>query len=326
MSAEIDMSNGRANIAYIGQRPWHGLGADMPDGADLDQWRIAAGLNWEVEEKPVLFKDGEGDDEKMIIVPDKKVLVRSDTKFALSVVGEGYNVVQPADVIDFYKTLVEDQGMVMETAGSLMNGKRIWALARTGDEDRIKGSDLLRRYILLATGFDGKMATSAADTSVRVVCWNTFRFAIGENGQGADIRVPHKATFNASKVKAEMGLEKNSWSEYIEEANALADRKVDNKEALEYFFNLFYGNKDVEITDKHVERKLNQMLNVYGNGVGQDTASANGTAWGLHNAVTRFVDHERNSRDDGSRLNSAWFGDGNRIKARSFTNALKLVA
>lgn len=323
MSHEIDMSNGRANIAYIGDKPWHGLGAEMDDGADLDQWRIAAGLNWAVSERPALYMDDEG---TTIQVPDKKVLVRDDTKLVLSVVGNGYKTVQPEEVIEFYRSLVDTAGYEMETAGALMGGKRIWALARTGTEARIKGSDLLRQYILLATGFDGKLATIGSRTSVRVVCQNTFSYAVGENGKRADIRIPHGSVFNAGKVKAEMGLENNAWSLYIDAANALADRRATNKEAVEYFFNLFYNAEETDITDKFVEKKIATMLNVYHNGVGQDVVSANGTAWGLLNAVTRFVDHERTAQSVSTRMNSAWFGDGDRIKQKAYTAALKMVA
>jgi phage/plasmid-like protein (TIGR03299 family) len=324
MSHEIDQSNGRDNIAYIGDKPWHGLGEDMTDDADLDQWRIAAGLNHTVQEQDIMYMDETG---TLHVIPDKKALVRDDTKLVLSVVGQGYNVVQPMAVIEFYRSLIEAQGFTMETAGSLMNGKRVWALARTGEEARIKGQDLLRQYILLATSYDGTMATIASATAVRVVCWNTFSYAVGENGGRADVRIPHHAIFNPEKIKAEMGLESNQWTTYIEEARVLADRKVKTKEAIEYFFALFYGdNEEVDEHSKAVERRMAQMLNVYENGVGQDTESANGTAWGLHNAVTRFVDHERKTRSDDSRLNSAWFGDGNRLKARAFYAALALVA
>lgn len=320
---EIDMSNDRANMAYIGDKPWHGLGAEMDEGADLDQWRTAAGLNWKVEERPALYMDDEG---TAIQVPDKKVLVRDDTKLAFSVVGNTYKTVQPAELVEFYRSLIDAAGYEMETMGSLMAGKRIWALARTGTEARIKGSDLLRAYVLLFTGYDGKMATGAAHTAVRVVCQNTFSYAVGADGKGADIRIPHGSVFNADKVKAEMGLEQNAWSLYIDAANALADRRATKKEAVEFFFNLFYNAEEVDIESKFVQKKMATMLDVYENGVGQDVAAANGTAWGLLNAVTRFVDHERQAQSAATRMNSAWFGDGDRLKNKAYEAALELVA
>jgi len=60
--------------------------------------------------------------------------------------------------------------------------------------------------------------------------------------------------------------------------------------------------------------------------MGADLSSANGTAWGLVNAVTQFVDHERRARSQDYRLDSAWFGQGAIIKAKAYQEALKLAA
>lgn len=54
---EIDFSNKRANMAYVGETPWHGLGSLLPADADIETWRQAAGLAWDVEEMPVLYLD-----------------------------------------------------------------------------------------------------------------------------------------------------------------------------------------------------------------------------------------------------------------------------
>ena len=51
-----------------------------------------------------------------------------------------------------------------------------------------------------------------------------------------------------------------------------------------------------------------------------------GTAWGLLNSVTEFVDHERRARSNEYRMDSAWFGQGAQIKQRALDTALQLVA
>jgi hypothetical protein len=45
-----------------------------------------------------------------------------------------------------------------------------------------------------------------------------------------------------------------------------------------------------------------------GRGRGSQLDSARGTAWGLLNSVTEFVDHERRARSNEYRMDSAWFG------------------
>ena len=55
-------------------------------------------------------------------------------------------------------------------------------------------------------------------------------------------------------------------------------------------------------------------------------ASAQNTAWGLLNAVTEFVDHEKRARSTDHRLDSAWFGQGAVLKQKALDHALQLVA
>lgn len=88
-------------------------------------------------------------------------------------------------------------------------------------------------------------------------------------------------------------------------------------------------------TDSHVdpvlgltnERALKKVQAMYeGQGRGSELASSAGTAWGLLNAVTEFVDHEKRARSQEFRLDSAWFGQGANLKQRALDHALQLVA
>jgi hypothetical protein len=75
------------------------------------------------------------------------------------------------------------------------------------------------------------------------------------------------------------------------------------------------------------ERALKKVQALYeGAGRGAELASAKGTAWGLLNAVTEFVDHERRARSQEYRLDSAWFGQGATLKQRALDQALQLAA
>ena len=88
-------------------------------------------------------------------------------------------MVQPREVIDFFKSLVETQDMELETAGALANGKRVWALAKTGRDFTINGvNDTLLAYLLLATSYDKQFSTTGQFTSIRVVCQNTLSFSL----------------------------------------------------------------------------------------------------------------------------------------------------
>lgn len=327
MAHEIaTQADGRAAIAYVGQTPWHGLGQVLQPGADIETWKEAAGLNWTLEEKPALWLDNTGDFEE---VPGKKILVRSDTREALSVVSDRYNVVQPGEVLDFYQTLVKAGGFDLDVAGVLFNGRKYWALAKINETARIMGQDKIDGYLLLATSCDGSLATTAQFTSVRVVCNNTLRISVdagADIGTRESIKIPHNRQFDAEAVKVELGLAHRSFQSFIDQAVEMGKRKVDNKEAIEFLVKVV-GDVTKDIEEQEDAKTIKKIYDLFqGQGQGADLKSAKGTTWGLVNAVTEYFDHHRQTRTQDSRLNRAWFGDGAAAKDRAWAVASALVA
>jgi len=136
-------------------------------------------------ETPVRYmSESSGSLGAIMTFPEQKVLYRSDTKAALSVVSSRYQVVQPKEILEFYRDLTEVSGFELETAGVLKEGRKIWALAKTGQHATLKGNDTINGYLLLATACDGTLATTAQFTSIRVVCNNTLAVALS-NGSAA---------------------------------------------------------------------------------------------------------------------------------------------
>lgn len=324
MAHLIDLSNNRANIAYAGDTPWHGLGANVGADEPLDVWMEKAGFNWEVKKAPVQFAP-EGSS-GLIDVPNRWALYRSDTQKPLSVMSSNYNITQPRDVAEFFRELVQAGGMKMETMGMLRGGATYWALARVDDSFDVGAGDNVLPYLLLATSCDGTLSNCAQFTTVRVVCNNTLTLTLGKSGEKASIRVPHSTQFNPVRFKTELGLIGGSWDRFKKESVELAKRQVSREEAVRFMLNVFYPDQSIDLDDKVVRPQLAQALSIYENGVGQTTKTAAGTAWGLLNAVTRQVDHEKKASSNDSRLQSAWFGQGARYKARAFDEAMALLA
>jgi hypothetical protein len=54
--------------------------------------------------------------------------------------------------------------------------------------------------------------------------------------------------------------------------------------------------------------------------------SSRGTAWGLLNSMTEYVDFHRRARSHDHRRDAAWFGQGAQIKQRAWDEVMKLVA
>ncbi|APC17390.1 hypothetical protein BLL42_17200 [Pseudomonas frederiksbergensis] len=315
-------------MAYVGATPWHGLGSQLSPKQPLEIWQREAGMNWQIQESPVHFKaDNVGNLGTIHSFAEQKVLFRSDTKAPLSVVSQRYQVVQPREVLEFYRDLTEHSGYELETAGVLKGGRKLWALARTGQSTALKGNDVVNGYLLLATSCDGTLATTATPTTIRVVCNNTLSIAI--NGASQAIKVPHSTRFDPRAVKQQLGITVSQWDDFMYRMRTLAARPVKAHEAKDYLRSVLCeaATGNPERTGLSNERALTKVLSLYeGHGRGAELEAAKGTAWGLLNAVTEYVDHERRARSNEYRMDTAWFGQGAVIKQRALSTALQLVA
>ncbi len=318
------------SMAYVNETPWHGLGNQLAPHQPLEVWAEQAGMNWIIQEAEVRFVSaGTGTSLGSIhAFPDQKVLYRSDTQAPLSVVSRRFQVVQPHEVLEFYRDLTEVGGFELETAGVLKEGKKLWALARTGQNATLKGRDKINGYLLLATACDGTLATTAQFTSVRVVCNNTLAVALGDSS-GA-IKVPHRSQFDPQAVKRQLGIAISSWDGFMARMKALSECKIKG-DAAESFLRRVLTYSVAATPDGNGsavnDRALKAVHDLYlGRGKGAELASASGTAWGLVNSVTEYVDHHRRARSADHRLDAAWFGQGASIKQKAWEEALKLVA
>jgi phage/plasmid-like protein (TIGR03299 family) len=320
-------TNGKAEMAYVGETPWHGLGQSLGRGRTIEEWQQAAGMDWKIARSRVRY----GDAANTRIIEDKHVLFRSDTKDALGIVSDKFQIVQPRAVLEFFRDLTAGNGFELETAGTLYGGRRFWAMASIGKAAQIAGVDRVGGYLLLSTGADGTLATSARFTTVRVVCNNTLTMALrkdGRNNTGV-ASVNHRSGFDADAVKNQLGITRSNmhgiFGEFEEVAQTLAAKRVDQALAVDLTLSLLGADgKPVETVKKIAEGTgFKKIISLFsGAGRGAQLTSANGTAWGWLNAVTEFVDHVGTARTDSARLDSAWFGKGDALKTKAAELAL----
>lgn len=329
MAHMIDESTGRAAIAYTGKTPWHGLGHELTPGASIEQWTKEAGLGFTVLESPVLYNSPAATE--LQSWPNRKVLHRSDTGAPLAVVSDGYNVVQPSQVMDFFRDLVALGGFQLETAGALSDGKRIWALASVGDAAPVLDSDLVKPYLLLGTSYDGTMATVAKFTAIRVVCNNTITAAVGGYSQGrvikgeheidtgylkSAVRVLHSEKFDKDETRRQLGIVSGAFESFLVQSRQLAHVDMPTADADAFLTELLkpWHKAAADVKESKAYKRILQLFN--GAAIGADIPGVKGTRWAMLNAVTEMIDHER-GRSTNTRIESAFFGSGAALKARA---------
>lgn len=325
MAHELDFSLGYPAMAYRAsdQTPWHGFGSTLADDATLEEWIIAAGLNWKVVKKGLYVQRVDNNAATFYnMLTGRVALVRDDTDDVLHIASMKYQPVQPREVVMFFDRLIKEMGFTMNTMGALMDGKRVWALAKTGKGIGLTDQDFVETYLLLATSYDGQLATTARFTSVRVVCNNTLELSYSRK-DGRVVSIPHSTEFNADKVYRDLGLSE-SQNSFASDMDKFATRGMSKRQVIEFYIELL-GLEDEEGKVKPTPT-LNTLVNSYEHGPGQGLSTTKDTLWGVVNGVTYFADHIRNARSRQNRLNSAWFGDSEKLKHKAYDMAKDLVA
>ena len=297
--------NGKDAIAYVGDTPWHGLGQQLTPNSPLEVWATEAGLDFQLQTTPIWYSPF-SDGQNMKSYTGKRVILRNDTHDALGIVSTRYKIVQPIEVLEFFRDIIGSSAQ-LETAGVLRGGAHYWALAKMEGEFNLAG-DKVNQYLLLASSADGSLATQARLTTVRVVCNNTMQVA-QSNGQAVKVR--HSSIFDPSEVKVKLGEINQNFKAFQTTAETLARIKLTSQQASKLFVSILGGSEDKP------SRQATRALQLFeGSGIGSDLESAKGTGWGALNAVTQLVDWE-NARTDDARIRSAWFGYGANIKQQT---------
>lgn len=324
MAHMIDVvSKGRASYAST-QREWHGLGALMTPKASVEEWQACAGMDYEVKRAFVRYavsRNGAVNESDLRKMDDRVVLFRTDTGDALGVVSDSYKVVQPREVLEFFREWAAMGGLTIESAGVLCGGKRYFATAKLAEGVLLDGySDKVVPYALLSTSADGSLATECRWTTVRTVCNNTLTMAC--KGRAAH-RTTHRSAFVASAARDAVEAAHAEFGAFMATARSLAEHQLRVQEAATLTELLLGGESREEREKARKSAGFAQIMRLFqGEAQGALLESAAGTEWGWLNSVTEYVDHHAKARNDENRAVSALWGAGERLKGR----AMELLA
>lgn len=319
MSAEVETMFSGSGIT-----PWHGQGVVLHHPPTIEEAIKAAGLDWGVVRVP-LGGTYEGEELKNV---GAWATVRSTDKRVLGVVGPSYRPLQNMDAFKFFQPVVDAGEAVLETAGSLRGGKRVWVLCRVKqDPIEIVPGDPVLNFMLLSTGHDGLMATRCGFCNIRVVCKNTMAGAHDDPASKL-LRVRHteNAVQALDEIRKVMDLGRREFVASTEKMRAMARKGVTPAD-LKKYVRLVFAPKVTMLDEKEQETKCDRLMGkiipLFEKGRGNDLPGVQGTAWAMYNAVSEYVGWERGRAD--IRLDSLWFGDGANVNSRAFDLALKMA-
>ena len=316
MAHELEFVNGVAQMAYVGDTPWHGLGKQVPADLTPVQMLDAAGLNWNVDLEPAFVMIGD-----KVTPINKQALVRTSDNKILDIVSDDWNPVQNEEAFDFFNDFIAAGDMEMHTAGSLKGGQIVWALAKVKDSFDIFGGDQIDSYLLFSNFHRYGFSTDVRFTPIRVVCNNTLTLSLNSKVERM-VKISHRKQFEADSVKDMLGIAKEKLQQYKEMAQFLGSRMYKEESLVDYFQRIFPLTTGNEKKTKDLSKNASTALSLVDNQPGAEYAP--GTWWQAYNAVTYLTDH-RIGRSADSRLTSAWYGQNKNLKTKALELAVDMA-
>ena len=253
------------------------------------------GLNWNVQKTPmVALLEG-----KYPLPIESHVSVnRSDSNESIGVVGSGYEPIQNSRIWEALHQSLDGVKHEVCGGGYTHNGGRVFVQTKVSDEDFTVNGDEFDNYITFYSSHDGSSAFELFDTSVRMICENTFRVAKKLGGKAFKLKVRH--TRNAEiRFDNVMNCLENIFDNRriaYEKLNMTAETPMAYPEMIAWatsFFNKSNKLSTVSSNKAHEARRL--ALGGVGN---------NGrTSYDMFNGVTELLTHgDRNTSKDRSAI------------------------
>jgi phage/plasmid-like protein (TIGR03299 family) len=309
-------------MAYAGETPWHGLGVKVSNELTPSQMMQKADLDWKVHEVESFV---EFNDEK--IPTGQKSLVRSSDSKILTNVGPDWKPVQNSEAFEFFSEFVLSGDMEMNTAGSLRDGKMVWALAKVKESFDVFGDDKVDSYLLFSNPHQYGKSIDIRFTPVRVVCNNTLSLSLsGKADRG--VRMGHRTQFNPDQVKTTLGLAHEKFAKYKEMALFLGSRKTTAESLIQYYNEVFPNTSrtsDTKVPQKYEELSRNAKLCYDALETQPGAEYAEGSWWQAFNSVTYITDHVQGRNSD-NRLHSQWFGSNQARKVTAAESAVEFAS
>lgn len=317
MSHELEFVNGQAQMAYAGDVPWHGLGVKVPHDLTPAQMLEAAGLDWKVATQPCFTMI---DDKRVKI--NKQALVRDRDNKILDIISDDWKPMQNEDAFKFFNEFVAAGDMTMETAGSLKDGKIVWALAAVKESfELFGGKDKVDAYLHFTNPHSYGQSIDVRFTPIRVVCNNTLTLSLNRQSKNM-VKVSHRREFDAELVKETLGVAKHKLAQYKEMAEHLSKKRFNDESIVEYFTRVFPVLTSKADSKKELSKSAKLAMEVIDTQPGAEFGQ--GSWWQAFNTVTYMTDHLIGRSAD-TRLQSAWYGANKGLKTRALETAVEMA-
>ena len=271
------------SMFYVRETPWHGLGTKVMEAPDSREALVMAGLDWKVRQEPIYTEKGHA-------VPGFKANLRDKDRRVLGVVTDRYKVVQNEEAFAFTDELL-GMGVRYETAGSLLEGRKVWILAKLPNEYIITGEQICP-YLVFFNSHDGSGAIKAALTPIRVVCQNTLNLALASARRTWSTIHTGDMKMKLHEAEESLLLSQKYMSSLGAEIEKLQKRKLADRQVQSYIEELLPLEDAAAAQQKKNVQRLREELKIRYLDV-PDLQHVGRNAYRFINVVSDFATHAK---------------------------------
>lgn len=308
---------------FVKQEAWHKLGVVLEENPTTDEAFLCSGLDWEVKKERLSFH-AEG--QRRATFTDMNALVRqSDTK-VLGYCKDQYEIYQNSQAFDWCRPLVESELWSWETAGSLKGGEVCWALLKQGDVEVVP-DDVMKQYLLVSWGHNGKTSNMIQPTSIRVVCNNTLQASLS---QGNVTKIRHNSAIipNMESVQKLYDNSQKVFEKQNEDFKRMVDKNLTDSEIEQFVDKLYPISEEAEGRQLTLMTNTNEFVKnlAFGGASGSKKLGIVNTVYGVFQAISEANEHFLGGNRVKDRGMSVLFGSAFRKNKEAYNLALKIAS
>lgn len=283
-----------------------GLGSDVSNCASVTEGLAAAGLDWEVEVRPLYYKTRDGGTRPGL---GAYGVIRTDTEQMLGRVGGDYVPISNVTALAGADHLLESGRATLDAVWSLRGGQHVGVSMRLNERVAIDGDDPVEMYVTVTTAHNGSGQRRVELSPIRIWCTNQLALSHASCLRSWSTKhIAAAAQFNPEVDNARI----DAYLAWFSTVGAQLARTRFSQEDLELTLKraLTFVNEETarrKLAAEIIERWATSDL------IGDDYRA---TAWGALNAVAEWIDHRRVYRNSETRFRSITSGFGAKLRTR----------
>jgi phage/plasmid-like protein (TIGR03299 family) len=284
------------------QKEWHNL-QEIVEEINF----ATSGLDWPVERRE-LFIPCNG---TVCPVDGWQAIVRGDKNHTLSIQKGSYTIIQNSRLWEALENSLVGVNHKIVSAGSIANCRKIFISVELSDaQDYVVNRQAYKNYLTFISSHDGSTGAEFFDSSVKIVCGNTFNWSRRDKGL-LNLKVFHTKNSETKIQNAEAEIEQllEKRQEFYTTIEWLASRPMTTEQANK----ILTGFLAKDEVSTRTENTVDEIVQLFQSGRGNSGQTMEDLWSGFTEYYTHFC-----SKDDAKRFASNQFGTANDKKLEFF--------